>query len=100
MSGPFKDPFHTSVGDHEPYHDDPSIKPMQIDDVRSSAFNSPRMSMSDIGTPQPIRPSFLSSVGHIPTPGTVSKRHPTYVRHASTTSMGAEPRTLAHLVSA
>ncbi|KAH8984541.1 hypothetical protein EDB86DRAFT_2810702 [Lactarius hatsudake] len=34
--------------------------------------------MSDIGTPGPSRPSFRSSVGLIPTPGTVSKRHPTY----------------------
>ena len=101
MSSPFKDPFHTplgSVGDHEPYHDDPTMKPRQIDDVGSSPLNSPFMSMSDTGTPQPNRPSFRSSVGLIPTPGTVSKRHPTYVRHASTTSIGAESRTLAHLV--
>ncbi|KAI9459252.1 hypothetical protein BJY52DRAFT_1267275 [Lactarius psammicola] len=85
MSSPFKDPFHTprgSMGDHEPYHDDPSMRPKRTDDVRSPAFNSPLMSMSDIGTPLgtplPARPSFRSSVGLIPTPGTVSKRHPTY----------------------
>ncbi|KAI9450036.1 hypothetical protein BJY52DRAFT_1304974 [Lactarius psammicola] len=85
MSSPFKDSFHTprgSMGDHEPYHDDPSMRPKRTDDVRSPAFNSPLMSMSDIGTPLgtplPARPSFRSSVGLIPTPGTVSKRHPTY----------------------
>ncbi|KAH9052759.1 hypothetical protein EDB87DRAFT_1655642 [Lactarius vividus] len=79
MSSPFKDPFQSpygSVGDHEPYHDDPSMKPRQLDDIRPSAPNSPFM--SDIGTSGPSRPSFRSSVGLIPSPGTVSKRHPTY----------------------
>ncbi|KAI9439330.1 hypothetical protein H4582DRAFT_1948548 [Lactarius indigo] len=79
MSSPYKDPFQSprgSVGDHEPYHDDPSMKPKQLDNVRSPAPSSPFM--SDIGTPGPSRPSFRSSVGLIPTPGTVSKRHPTY----------------------
>lgn len=79
MSSPFKNSFHSplgSVGDHEPYHDDPSMRPGQIDDVRSPALTSPRM--SDTGTPRPTHLSFRSSVGLIPTPGTVSKRHPTY----------------------
>ncbi|KAH9036492.1 hypothetical protein EDB85DRAFT_1940369 [Lactarius pseudohatsudake] len=79
MSSPFMDPFQSprgSVDDREPYHDDPSMKPRQLDDVRPSAPNSPFM--SDIGASGPSRPSFRSSVGLIPSPGTVSKRHPTY----------------------
>ncbi|KAH9005494.1 hypothetical protein EDB86DRAFT_2878526 [Lactarius hatsudake] len=79
MYSPFKDLFqspHGSIGDHEPYHDNPSMKPRQLDNVWPSAPNSPFM--TDIGISGPSRPSFRRSVGLIPSPGIVSKRHPTY----------------------
>ncbi|KAF8259241.1 hypothetical protein EI94DRAFT_1616713 [Lactarius quietus] len=48
----------------------------QFGDVSSPALDSPPVT-SDIGTPRPTQ-SFRSSVSLIPTPGTVSRRHPTY----------------------
>ncbi|KAH9031725.1 hypothetical protein EDB84DRAFT_1492177 [Lactarius hengduanensis] len=78
---PFNDLFQSprgssGIGDHEPYHGNPSMKPRQLDDVWPSAPNSPFM--TEIGTSGPSRPSSRRSVGPIPSPGTVSKRHPTY----------------------
>lgn len=80
MASPYRDPFHSplnSPGNYDQYHDndDPAMKPRQFGDV-----SSPALSMSEAGTPRPTptRHSFRSSVGLIPTPGAVSKRHPTF----------------------
>jgi hypothetical protein len=52
---------------------------MQVGDVSLPVLNSPpAMSNADTPRPTPIRHSFRSSVGLIPSPGSVSKRHPTY----------------------
>ncbi|KAH9020401.1 hypothetical protein EDB85DRAFT_2004998 [Lactarius pseudohatsudake] len=68
----FQSPHGSSgIGGHESYHDNPSMKPRQLDDVWPSAPNSPFM--TEIDTSGPSR----RSVGSIPS-GTVSKRHPTY----------------------
>ncbi|KAI0300667.1 hypothetical protein B0F90DRAFT_1629338 [Multifurca ochricompacta] len=50
--------------------------PPPVDDTRSPKLNSP--GFIDLDTTRPAHLSFRSSVGLIPTPGTVSKRHPTY----------------------
>lgn len=91
MANPFKDSFRGSVSDYDPYHDldDSSMKPKQFGDLTPPALNSPR-TMSDSGTPRATHQSFRSSVGLIPTPGTVSRRHPTYVRQAVLASIGAD----------
>lgn len=68
------------------------MEPSQMDDTSSPPANSPPM--SDTSAHQPTHRSFRSSVGLIPSPGTISKRHPTYVRPAS---IGVELRMLAHL---
>ncbi|KAI0247423.1 hypothetical protein BJV78DRAFT_1133260 [Lactifluus subvellereus] len=48
-----------------------SPRQVQFNDISSPGFR-------DTNPPRPPRISFRSSVGLIPTPGTVSKRHPTY----------------------
>jgi hypothetical protein len=70
---------HPSKAGLEPYHDDPTMTSVPYDDPRSPAFNSPRVHDSDVTQPPLL--SIRSTVPLIPTPGTVSKRHPTYVRH-------------------
>ncbi len=89
MSSPYKNPFHSSsysLKDHEPYHDDPGMSFMQVNHAKSLPFQSPSR-MSDTFSPQHNRLSFRSSAGLIPSPGTVTKRHPRFVRVSSTTSI-------------
>jgi hypothetical protein len=64
------------AGEEEPYRDSPTASPPQTADIRSLDIN-------DTEPSEAPRLSFGSSVGLIPTPGTVSQRHPTYVRHHS-----------------
>ena len=69
------------MDDYDPYHDDPKMNPQQFGDVSSPALNSPpAMSDSDARPTPTARHTFRSSVGLIPSPGSVSQRHPTYVR--------------------
>ena len=90
MSSSFRDSVHTA-SEYDPYYD--YMEPNQMDNTRSPALNSPPMSDTDTSAHR-TQLSFRSSVGLLPTPGTVSKRHPKYVRHAS---IGAKSRMLAHL---
>lgn len=72
----------------EPYHDDPTMSSSKYDDdadatdARSPGFiTSPvRDSPRDIAPPRVF--SIRSSVPLLPTPGTLSQRHPTYVRYS------------------
>jgi hypothetical protein len=76
MSDPRNFPYRSEAG-LEPYHDDPTMSSVRYDDPRSPALNSPRA--HDPDATQPPLVSIRSTVPLIPTPGTVSKRHPTYV---------------------
>ena len=67
-----------------PYHDIPTMTPPSPD------IRSPGLSDTERPNP-PHRLTFRSSVGLIPTPGTVSRRHPTYVPHLSCLMEGREP---------
>ena len=95
-----------TMGDYDPYYDhddsssslDPNMKSKQFGNPTSPSPFSPH-TPSDPGTPRPtpIYSSFRSSVGLIPTPGTVSTRHPTYVRRASPSSISQKSRSSSHL---
>jgi hypothetical protein len=65
----------------ESYRDDPTMTSPQYDDTRSPALHSPPAHHSTADTAQPPLLSIRSSVPLLPTPGTVSKRHPPYVRY-------------------
>jgi hypothetical protein len=65
----------------ESYRDDPAMTSPQYDDARSPALHSSPVHDSAADTARPPLLSIRSSVPLIPTPGTVSKRHPTYVRY-------------------
>lgn len=65
----------------EPYHDDPSMTSPQYADTRSPGFISSPVRDSPGDTAPPRLFSIRSSVPLIPTPGTISQRHPTYVRY-------------------
>jgi hypothetical protein len=65
----------------ESYRDDPTMTSPQYDDTRSPALHSPPAHDSTADTAQPPLLSIRSSVPLLPTPGTVSKRHPAYVRY-------------------
>ncbi|KAH9980405.1 hypothetical protein BJV74DRAFT_857216 [Russula compacta] len=77
MSAPPKYP-HPLGG--EPYYDDPTMAAPQAVDPRSPNLpSSAGFSDEDRATTAALLPrSFRSYVDFIPTPGTVSKRHPTY----------------------
>jgi len=72
----------TGAEEPEPYydHDDDQLTmtSSRVDNSASPALHSARFDVPE-GTPPPHL-SFRSSVPLIPTPGTVSKRHPPYVR--------------------
>jgi hypothetical protein len=74
-SSPFPDPLSYTAED-EPYRDNPSMNSPQDpkDRIPVLSYTEP---------PNPPRLTFRSSVGLIPTPGTVSQQHPTYVRRRS-----------------
>ncbi len=87
MSHPHKYPYpysstFTGAEDPEPYydhdHDQLAMTPSRVDNSASPALHSARFDVPE-GTPPPHL-TFRSSVPLIPTPGTVSKRHPPYVR--------------------
>lgn len=61
----------------ESYRDDPAMASPQYVDVGSPALRSPPILDSPVDAARPP-PQFRSSVPILPTPGTVSKRHPTY----------------------
>jgi hypothetical protein len=62
----------------ESYRDDPTMASPQYDNARSPALHSSPIQDSATDTAQPPLLSVRSSVPLLPTPGTVSKRHPTY----------------------
>ena len=85
MYQPLKHPRPTTVAGgvelFDPYHDYPTMASSQANDsaaaspaLRPAGFNNG----TDPGRPPHL--SFRSSVPLLPTPGTVSKRHPTFVR--------------------
>ena len=63
------------------YRDDPTMASPQYDDARSPALHSPPAHDPKADPARPPLLNIRSSVPLIPTPGTVSKRHPTYVRY-------------------
>jgi hypothetical protein len=75
---PYPSTFTGAVGLDEPYHDDPNMTSQLNNDSASPSLRPPPFSDSDATRPPHL--SFRSTVGLLPTPGTVSKRHPTYVR--------------------
>ncbi len=65
----------------ESYHDDPTMSSSaQYDDSRSPALHSPPAFASPVDAARPPLLNIRSSVPLLPTPGTVSKRHPNFVR--------------------
>ncbi len=67
----------------EPYHDDPTMASAKFDEPRSPALHSPPIHHtqdSDAAAGPPLL-TIRNSVPLIPTPGTISKRHPGYVRY-------------------
>jgi hypothetical protein len=65
----------------ESYRDDPTMASPQYDDARSPVIHSSPTAIHDSAA-DAARPPLLnirSKVPLLPTPGTVSKRHPTYV---------------------
>ena len=65
----------------ESYRDDPTMTSPQYDDTGSPALHSSPIRDTAADTGRPPLLSIRSKVPLIPTPGTVSKRHPTYVRY-------------------
>ena len=63
------------------YRDDPTMASPQYDDARSPALHSPPAHDPKADPARPPLLNIRSSVPLIPTPGTVSKRNPTYVRY-------------------
>jgi hypothetical protein len=70
----------TTASGFEPYHDEPTMASAQQQYIesRSPALNTPR-AHDDSDPPRPPFLSVRSTVPLIPTPGTRSKRHSTYV---------------------
>ena len=77
---PYPSTFAGAVELDEPYHDYPSMMPLQVDDFASPPLRSPPSFNNPDAAAAAPHLSFRSSVPLIPTPGTISKRHPSYVR--------------------
>lgn len=63
----------------EPYHDDPTMTSPQYDNDRSPALVQSPIAGADEAGPPLL--SIRNAVPLLPTPGTLSSRHPTYVRY-------------------
>src|SRR5579863_6361220 len=88
MANSHKSPYSTtstSTVELVPYRDELPMTTPQLDDSASPGLRSAGL-MSDPDAARPPLPPhlrFRSSVPLLPTPGTVSKRHPSYVRRRS-----------------
>lgn len=96
MSGSRKHTSYPSEGGLEPYHDDPTMG-SAADATRSPALSSPG---DGHDSERPPLLSIRSSVPLMPTPGSVSQRHPTYVGSSSLCSctMDVDPLSQEPLV--
>lgn len=83
MSGPRNHPSFPSETGLEPYHDDPTMgsATQLVGNPRSPALHSAgdARDSDTTATSRPPYVSIRSAVPLLPTPGTVSNRHPTYV---------------------
>ena len=82
------------------YHDDPTMASAQCNEgfeIRAYETSTPSINSPDVRGSDAAQSSFFnfrSSVSLIPTPGAVSKRHPTYVCHRL--SMKGQERSFIH----
>lgn len=86
MANSHKSPYtstSTSTVELVPYRDELPMTTPRLDDSPLPALRSPGL-MSDADAALPPHLRFRSTVPLLPTPGTISKRHPSYVRRRST----------------
>lgn len=86
MANSHKSPYtstSTSTVELVPYRDELPMTTPRLDDSPLPALRSPGLT-SDADAALPPHLRFRSTVPLLPTPGTISKRHPSYVRRRST----------------